>query len=261
MHTWPIAPHGGTRHEVQASLAGVIGAIGGDSFASVALASVNGALNAASWAVYSTWKDRPPVLHLSSSHGVRDTTRDCFAAYHGGLYRRDRTFEAARRSRQMLRLSALDLPNPEHREAIYRRHGVVERLSIAEPQADGAILAVNLYHHEHQGEFAAGEIENFEHLATGLLATVRRHIELTTAAARPQPDLAQLRGALQRRHPEMPPRELDVCARLLLGLSYDGIAADLGLSVATVKTYRRRAFERMGLHFKSELFAAFVGVA
>jgi DNA-binding CsgD family transcriptional regulator len=266
MQTWHITPQGPTRHAVQASLAGAIGTIGGAGFATAALASVNGALNAASWSVYRVWQDRAPVLHLSSSHGVQDTTRDCFAAYRDGLYRFDRTFDAARVSPDrgnalMLRLSAREFPNPAHREAIYRRHGVSERLSIAEPQADGSVLAVNLYHHEHQGPFATGELENFEHLALGLLATVRRHIELVEAAAPPRPDLRQLREALQRRYEAMPARELDVCARLLQGLSYDGIAADLGLTVATVKTYRRRAFERMGLHFKSELFAAFVGCA
>ncbi|MBX3623294.1 MAG: LuxR family transcriptional regulator, partial [Rhizobacter sp.] len=193
MHTWPIAASGGPHQHLQTSLAGVIGAVGGAGFAQSALASMNGALNAASWSVYSVWKDRAPVLHLSSSHGVRDTTRDCFQAYADGLYRRDRTFDAARRERLMLRLSARDFPNPEHREAIYRRHGVSERLSIAEPQADGSVLAVNLYHHEHQGAFADGELENFEQLATALLATVRRHIELTAPAEPPAPDLAQLR--------------------------------------------------------------------
>jgi DNA-binding CsgD family transcriptional regulator len=266
MQTWHITPQGPTRHAVQASLAGVIGAIGGPGFAGAALASVNGALNAASWSVYRVWPDRAPVLHLSSSHGVQDTTRDCFQAYRDGLYRFDRTFDAARQPSDagnalMLRLSAREFPNPAHRDAIYRRHGMSERLSIAEPQADGSVLAVNLYHHEHQGPFSVGELENFEHLALGLLATVRRHIELVDAAAPPRPDLLQLRDALQRRYEAMPARELDVCARLLQGLSYDGIAADLGLTVATVKTYRRRAFERMGLHFKSELFATFVGCA
>ncbi len=268
MHTWPIRPNGITRHEVQASLAGAIGAIGGDAFAQSALTSVNGAIQAASWAVYRVWPDRPPVLHLSSSHGVDDTTRECFAAYHGGLYHRDRTFDAARNAGSggrpvMLRLSAREIPNPDHRDAIYRRHGVTERLSIAEPQPGGAVLAINFYHHDHQGPFAAGEMENFEHLAVGLLAAVRRHIELmsgTRAAAPAPPGLAPLRAALQARVPGMPARELDVCARLLQGMSYDGIAADLGLSSATVKTYRRRAFERMGMHFKSELFAAFVQV-
>ncbi|BDI04127.1 LuxR C-terminal-related transcriptional regulator [Sphaerotilus microaerophilus] len=36
------------------------------------------------------------------------------------------------------------------------------------------------------------------------------------------------------------------------------LADDLGLSQATVKTYRARAFERLGMHFKSGLFAAFL---
>ncbi len=261
MQTWRITPQGSTRQHVQASLAGVIGAMGDTGFAQAALASVNGALNAASWSVYRVWQDRAPVLHLSSSHGVQDTTRDCFQAYRDGLYRRDRTFDAARGHPLMLRLSAREFPNPEHRDAIYRRHGVSERLSIAEPQADGSVLAINLYHHDHQGPFADGELENFEHLAVGLLATVRRHITLVEATPTAKPGVEQLRDALLQRHPGMPARELDVCARLLQGLSYDGIAADLGLSVATVKTYRRRAFERMGLHFKSELFAAFVGRA
>ena len=70
----------------------------------------------------------------------------------------------------MLRLNARDIPNPDHREAIYKRHGVSERLSVAETQADGGVLAVNLYHHEHQGAFAEGELQNFEQLAVGLLA-------------------------------------------------------------------------------------------
>ncbi|MEO8152915.1 MAG: LuxR C-terminal-related transcriptional regulator [Rhizobacter sp.] len=266
MQTWRITPRGPTRHPVQASLAGVISAMGDSGFAGCALASVNGALNAASWSVYRVWKDRAPVLHFSSSHGVQDTTQECFAVYRDGLYRRDRTFDAARTAAAqgealMLRLSAREFPNSDHREAIYRRHGVSERLSIAEPQADGSVLAVNLYHHDHQGPFVEGELENFEHLAIGLLATVRRHIVLMEAPPPTRPDAARLRETLQRRFGAMPARELDVCVRLLQGLSYDGIAADLSLSVATVKTYRRRAFERMGLHFKSELFAAFVGVA
>lgn len=268
MQSWPVAlPLVSQRTTAQCSLAGAIESIGDAGFAGAALGSVNGALNAASWSVYRMWQDRAPVLHLSSSLGVQDTTRDCFQVYHDGLYRQDRSFDAARSHRQqavMLRLRASEFTNPDHREAIYRRHGVVERLSVVQAQGDGSLLAVNLYHHEHQGGFADGELANFEQISLGLLAAVRRHIALTDAPNAPlvdtrRPDAAALRSSLQRQYPAMPPRELDVCTRLLQGLSYDGIAADLGLSVATVKTYRRRAFERMGLHFKSELFASFVG--
>ena len=40
-----------------------------------------------------------------------------------------------------------------------------------------------------------------------------------------------------------------------MGKTYDGIAATLGISLATVKTYRARAYEKLGIHFKSELFS------
>ena len=34
---------------------------------------------------------------------------------------------------------------------------------------------------------------------------------------------------------------------------------DLGLSLPTVKTYRNRAFARLGIHFRNELFALALG--
>jgi DNA-binding NarL/FixJ family response regulator len=33
------------------------------------------------------------------------------------------------------------------------------------------------------------------------------------------------------------------------------VAVDLGVSLTTVKTYRKRAFDRMGIHFRNELFS------
>ena len=59
-------------------------------------------------------------------------------------------------------------------------------------------------------------------------------------------------------HPTLTAREVEVCARLLTGMTQDGIASDLGLSLATVKTYRNRAFARLGIHFKNQLFSLFL---
>jgi DNA-binding CsgD family transcriptional regulator len=58
---------------------------------------------------------------------------------------------------------------------------------------------------------------------------------------------------------DLPRREREVCERMLRGLTYDGIAADLGVSPNTVKTYRDRAFDRLGIHHRSELFALMLG--
>ncbi|WP_370590432.1 helix-turn-helix domain-containing protein [Xylophilus sp. ASV27] len=50
-------------------------------------------------------------------------------------------------------------------------------------------------------------------------------------------------------------RERIVCVRMLRGLTLEGIASDLGLALPTVKTYRGRAFARLGIHFRNQLFA------
>lgn len=256
-----------------AALAPVVGAIGTPGFAQAALQGINQLpLRAASWSVYQVWRDRPPQLHASASVGIADTTQDCFAVYHQGLYLVDRSFDAVPVGHAaVLRMHADEAPSRQHRDTIYRRHGVLERLSVAQRGPDGSVLAVNLYHHEHQGRFAEGELAGFADLAPLLLAAVRRHLDLAcvsvpvpvavpvrTPVLAPESSSACLRDALRRRCAALTGRELDVCERLLRGWTYDGIAADLGLSVTTVKTYRARAFDRLGLHFKSELFAAFM---
>ena len=238
----------------------LVAAIGSAAFADEALAALNAPVPAASWSVYRVFgRRRPPVLHLSATREGEDVTRSCFAAYAAGLYRRDRSFDLVQRAHRpgeaaVLAMHADDAPNPEHREAIYRRHALAERLSVAALDDDGSLFAVNLYHHDHQGRFSAAERERFCAIAPVVLASVRRHVELQ--AERPAAP-ADARAALAAACPALTARELDVCERLLRGLSHDGIAADLGLSVPTVKTYRARAFDRLGLHFRSELFARF----
>jgi len=274
MHAWQIAtaPDTATRAAADGATlrcaTRLIGQIGEPQFAQSGLDCLNDTMHAASWSVYQVWptepraRERTPVLHLSASHGVADTTGECFSAYRDGLFRRDRSFDPVRRNHrpghaQVLRMSADDAPNDDHREIIYRRHGVLERLSVAHwDEAEQSLLAINLYHHQHQGHFDPVELERFSELAPLLLASVRRHIALQARpATTTEADPAAARERLRSRCPTLTERELDVCERLLRGWSHDGIAADMGLGLATVKTYRARAFERLGLHFRSELFA------
>ena len=74
------------------------------------------------------------------------------------------------------------------------------------------------------------------------------------ALAKTEPP-AQLAERLRLLRPDLTAREIDVCVRLLQGMTQEGIAVDLGLGVPTVKTYRNRAFARLGIHFRNELFA------
>lgn len=261
MNSWGLEPagHAGT-HSAMAAMAGVVDAMGHEHFATRALACLSPALGIGSWAVYRLWRDRPPVMHLSASHGIVDTTGECFSIYRDRqLYLRDSSFEAVRRDgvagrAVMLQMRADEAPNAEHRDAIYRRHGMVERVSVARAEADGSLLAVNAYSHDAARCTGGAMAERFGDIAATLIAAVARHVEWTCPPAPPPGP----REALRARCPALTDRELDVLERLLQGITYDGIAADMGLSVCTVKTYRARAFERLDIHFKSELFALFV---
>jgi DNA-binding NarL/FixJ family response regulator len=52
---------------------------------------------------------------------------------------------------------------------------------------------------------------------------------------------------LTQGEPELPRREMQVCARILYGMSSTGIALQLGIGEETVMTYRKRAYQRFGI--------------
>lgn len=281
---------------VSQTTASLVHRLGDPGFVPGMLQDLEPVLPAASWSVYRTGPRCKPTLFMSGSRGVPDTTRDCWWAYLSGPYRSDRTwgrsFDDAPLPEPETRLCHLTATEVEgeHRARVYEAHGVSERVSVVEYENDGSVFAVNFYRHQHQRPFSDGQIGAFESLAPVLLALTRKHIDLSrprlsptapgyegprrgspgelrpveaaaTALAPPAAaeGLPLLRTRLLRLQAALTDRELDVCTRLLQGMTHEGIASDLGLSVPTVKTYRNRAFARLGIHFRNELFARVLG--
>ena len=230
------------------AMAGLVGCIGTDHFGPQALQHLNRWLPAAWWAVYRLYDDTPPSLHALGCVGVPDRTRQSWDAYRASLYRGDESFESARAHLAQHRMALLHRHSSEiparHRAAIYSRNGLRERLSLVTAPADGGLLAINLFRHESQPLFSDTEIDQVRRASPLLMAGVERHIALHRPAATAP-------GVFDG----LPPRERAVCERLLKGWTHEGIGADLGIAAATVKTYRDRAFERLGIHHRNELFA------
>jgi DNA-binding CsgD family transcriptional regulator len=257
MRQWaPRADTGGLANV----LAQAVAQLGERCFAQTLLDSLYPVLPAASCAVYRTGPLCQPVLLLSASHGVADTTRDCWRAYLSGPYRGDQTLVAAPQGSQLSHITAQEVP-PEHRAKVYEAHGMLERVSVVEPQGQGALFAINFYRHQHQQAFSDAQIAAFSELAPALLALAHKHLQLRGAvlpvalAAERSAGFAARVQQVQALHPALTPRECEVCAGILQGLTLDGIACQLGLGLPTVKTYRNRAFARLGIHFRNQLFA------
>ncbi len=237
------------------ALQGLIGLMGQREFETSLLQHVHPLVPAASYSIYQTGKGCDPTRFMSASLGIPDTTRECWNAYLSGPYLSDRTLavqEASANPMVLCHITAPEVP-AQHRARVYEAHGMAERVSIVQRQ-NAAIFAINFYRHEHQRPFTDGQLADFESLAPTLLSLAQKQIELTRPrlTRRTTPQWA---SQLQQLEPALTPRELEVCARLLTGMTQEGIALDLGLGLPTVKTYRNRAFGRLGIHFKSELFA------
>lgn len=248
MRTWQ--PDTGCGDTLAPFVPGLIPALGEKGFGEALLRSLRPSLPVGSFAIYRTGPR--PAIFCSASLGIPDTTRDCWRAYLSGPIRSDRTLRderaaALRETLHLCHITAREVP-PEHRAKVYEAHGVAERVSVVQEEGEGALFALNFYRHAHQRPLSDVQLADFGRVGALLMALARKHVALVP---RDDAHLRKLR-ALQ---PALTARELEVCARLLKGMTQEGVAADLRIALPTVKTYRNRAFARLGIHFRSELFA------
>lgn len=247
-----------------AVMAGLVGALGASDFGHRVLCLLAPLVRMGSWSVYTLEDGRPPEFLMASTVGRSDVTGECWRVYRdSGLYRSDRSFDRARQvlSRQaglvLSHTQASDMP-AAHRTAIYERYRLQERLSLIASRDDHGILALNFYRYADQAAFTVAESRALETIAPVLVASVLKHQAWTASSAGAAWTSAA--ALLRERYPRLTERELEVCAGLLKGWTFDGIAAHLGVSASTVKTYRDRAFRTLDIHHRHQLYALCAGV-
>lgn len=239
----------------------LIDAIGDEAFGPRVAKALGAVLPIAYLTGYRKRENAPVTMPLAGSEAASDVTARCWRIYRNGPHRRDRSLDDAVACARVgdlawCHLTADQIVDRNHRVDVYERHGLRERLSLIEPVPGDGWLSVNLFRIGAQGRFADRELAALEDAAPLLMAIVRRHLRLLDgrSAGPPSVDrLPVLRRALLDRDAGLTERELDVCARLALGMTYDGIAADLGIAVTSAKTYRNRAFDRLDIQFRSQL--------
>lgn len=202
---------------------------------------------------------RPPVLESASWRGG-ERVAEVQRAYLSGLYRHDPNLSvAAQPGAQVLVLHLFrdKLANADYRETCYRRVGLLERLSVVIPGA-GTLVALNLYRLESNSAFSSEEVKVIEDLAQFLAALAVKQSSMlrTLLRSRDRGDrIGALLARLQALDGRLTARERDVLARILVGMSSEGIALDLGIGLNTVLTYRKRAYGRLRITSQAELFS------
>ncbi len=240
------------------AFASTIAALGRATFASELLAALNRSVPVDHVCLMRVVdRARPPVLESASWRGgahVAEVQR----AYLAGLYRFDPNLSLPAQSGVAFRHLRRDaLTHADYREACFVRAGLLERLTVAAAD-EGQLVLLNLYRLDPSGPFAADEIAAIEELSRFLAALAIKHVGALGMLLRSRDRADRLAALAARLHAldgRLTLRERDVLSRVMLGVTSEGIALDLGISLNTVLTYRKRAYARLGVTSQAELFS------
>lgn len=242
-------------------LADVIAALGTAEFAGRLLGALNRHAAIDHLAIM-RFEDRrrPPVIESAVWRGgelVASTQR----AYLDRFYRYDPVLRCFDTGPRLLHLRRDDIEHRDYRETVYGQAGLLERISIT-TRDGGQLIALNLYRREPSGSFTPAEVRLVDGQMALLAAMTVKHVRILAMMLRSR-DRGDRASALAERlralEPNLTRRELDVLTRSLGGMTSTGIAGDLGISLNTVLTYRKRAYARLGVCSQAELFSRCFG--
>jgi len=132
--------------------------------------------------------------------------------------------------------------------------GLVDRLTVLVRTAEATWLAAHLFRDAQRGLFTQAEIDSLAGMARLVARCMARHYACDVDG------VASLRGSVSDGVTEigarLTEREREVLTRILDGVTVNRIAEDLKLRPTTVATYRMRAYEKLGVTSRQELFAA-----
>lgn len=152
------------------------------------------------------------------------------------------------------RHTANEIDHRTYRRVCYEDNGLADRLSIVTRDETGVLFVVNFYRQRESSEFSATELGRLRTLSPLFSIATMRHLQLLLQAPA---DAEAWRTRLKGACPALTGRELDVAAGMLSGSSLREMADRLDLSLATVVTYRSRAYARLGVGSLKELRGLF----
>jgi len=185
--------------------------------------------------------------------------RDLGVAYSGHFFLSDPNRDAilaghADAAPVLLPTFARRMYSDSYRKIFFDDSDIVDKCATA-IWVEDTCFYVNFYRITSQGRFAREDVQRLMAVAPAVSAAVARHFQQdATAAGDP---LLRLQALFANASPfaALTGREKEVCLRILSGFSSEAIACELGISLHSALTYRKRAYEKLGISAQNELFA------
>jgi DNA-binding CsgD family transcriptional regulator len=230
-------------------------AIGTNQFSKMLFAEAQRALSLRQLVAYRFRPDTSVELLMAESTNDDGNMHRVIRDFSRSLYKRDpirnQMCPAPVRQLTVHHIKAETIPDVMFRDTLYRTQRMASKTAIV-VQRPSDVLVIGFFRGEDTDELSGQQWEFIERSAGTIAAAVERHCDLITTpmtidwASRLQ--AISDRTALSR-------QEIAVCTQILEGYFNEAVAINMGLSVHSVITYRRRAFAKLGITTQSELFA------
>lgn len=138
----------------------------------------------------------------------------------------------------------------EYGDHFFKGPHLIDKVSLT-AVSNGTCYYINLYRGKAKGKFADKEVSALNVIAPVITTLVLKHFSEEAKPVQPETDssntiLSNLSG-----------RERQICEFILRGYTLKTLAAELGISETSAATYRKRAYQKLGIPSKGKLVALF----
>lgn len=225
--------------------------------------------------VFEVGKSPECILSSASGHEMRMLTKQCANEYISNGHRDDPTLLWARSrgsanlTTAVRTLSPREIGCPVYRKTFYENAAVRQKLAVIS-RSHARLYYLNLYRNPNQGDYSLEDRRTLEAIGGLLCNLLAKHSDMIAPSEHKMPAASpemsdefqaqlfdQVRKALLAEGVGLTPKEAEVCAAISLGRSAAGIGIDLGISINTVATHRKRAYSKLRISSQNELFARY----
>lgn len=214
--------------------------------------------------VFAFQRHRSPELISAASLTGTDIARDTASPYIRQFFRKDEIQDIIVRRAGAAPNSLIvthhqsqdDISDPEYRLACYSGVNITARIANLIRVRHDVWISVNLYRDAYDGSFSSADIDTLRNLSPLFAHAAARHYALDVDGRASARNFVS--DKLASLDVDLTVREREVILRILDGQTTKIIAKGLAISPSTVVTYRERAYEKLGIRSRTELFSSFL---
>lgn len=256
-------------HYPDRSMAGLIDLIGSDKFADQFFSTMDGVVSMDHCTVFVSENDAISPL-VSQAHGpIRDKVQMLARSYVAHGHQMDPIWSRIIKNHadDPVVINPSAMQDDAYRREFYDSVNIFEEVSFFGEQS-GRKIYIGFYRERPKGHFRPEEVELLSACGQSLVSLLSKQADMARRLAPVAPAQALSREELWKKvnvailedAPQLTPREAEICSGIILGYTVVGLSLNLGISINTVATHRKRAYAKLKISSQNELFMHYFGL-